>query len=126
VANGNSECVFEKFFAGEDLFAGYVSGELRQPRVGQGVGTDLMASGEPLANLGGIHERRRYFSIGHIPDVLLADSSRDDELNGAKLILAQGLQSVLDGIAETIIEGNHYMFRLCDDDALNRCVVEAY
>ena len=47
-----------------------------------------MTGGEPLANLRGVHERRGDFSVGQVPDVLLADSSGHDELNGAKLMLA--------------------------------------
>jgi len=67
-----------------------------------------MSGGDPLANLRSIHEGRGDFAIRNVPDILLADSSGYDELKGAKLILAQRLQSVIKGVLKTIVEGDAY------------------
>ena len=70
----------------------------------EGVRTNLMTGGEPVANLRSIHERGGDFSVRHVPDILLADASRDNELDGANAILAQRLQRVLERILKAVVK----------------------
>ena len=68
-----------------------------------------MAGGEPFANLGGIHQRSRHFTIGNVPDILLADASSDDELDGAELIFPEWIEGMFECVLEAVVKGDDDM-----------------
>ena len=55
--HGQPELIFELLFAGDNFFPRAVQGDLRQARMGTGVGADPIPRGNPFPNLRLIHQR---------------------------------------------------------------------
>ena len=55
--NGSAEAILQLFFAAEDFLPGLLAGEEGQTGMGAGVGADPVTRGEPIPNLGFIHQR---------------------------------------------------------------------
>ena len=72
------------------------------------VRTDLVPGREPLANLAGVHQFLRRFPRGNIPNILLADSPRHNELNRAKTGFAQRIERVFQSICKSVVESNRH------------------
>jgi len=80
---------------------------------------------EPVANPRFIHKSRGHFTIWHIPNILLTDAASDDELNGAKLVLAKWIEGVLEGVLKSVIERDDDRLRSCRDRTLGKRVVQS-
>ena len=104
--NGSAEAILQLFFAAEDFLPGLLAGEEGQTGMGAGVGADPVTRGEPIPNLGFIHQRIGLAPFAGFPIAGLANPIGHKVVNRTASKLCHAGQGLLPVANKAVVEGD--------------------
>lgn len=116
--------IFQKFLAGEDLFAGFCGAEFGEVSVGEAVGPDLMSRRKPLPDLQSVHQRDLRIAVDAVPDIRFPDQAGDKELDRPEALTLQMRQGVHKDIPTPVVEGQDNLFPRLVLERMRRKVIK--
>src|ERR1019366_2929125 len=101
--NCPAKAVLELLLAGADFFPGLCQAKPGQVRMGEGMRSDFVPSGQPFLDLDLAHQGLSCLPFLNLPLVAAADPVGCQEFNGTKSMAGQRLQAMLKYVGETVI-----------------------